>query len=318
MSLKDLIAKATFFLKGKILRTPLEFSKGLSEMLGVPVYLKMESLQITGSFKVRGALFYLSTLSEAEKKKGISACSAGNHGLGVAFAAREHGVSCTVYVPKGSDSAKKKKILETGAQLLESELIGYDETLIWAQERAKETGQHFITAFDDERIIAGNGGSIGVEILEDLPDVKNIVLPISGGGLGAGVAFATPGVRIIGCQLRDSAALKLSLQAGKAITSMPAIKTIAGGLEGGIGKTCFEILKERIFDLCLVSDRDLLQACHWMLEEHHHLIEPSGAAAVAACLKKRIPKLTGKTVFVLSGRNMALSLLQRTLNADLH
>ena len=176
------IAKAVSFLKGKIFRTPIEFSPDLSKIVGSPTYFKMESLQKTGSFKVRGALFYLSTLAEEEKRRGVAACSAGNHGLGVAYAAKEGCVPCVVYIPKGTDAVKRKKIVEMGAQVIESEWIGYDETLAWAKAEAERAGQHLISAFDDERIIAANGGSIGVEILEEMPDVENIILPISGGG----------------------------------------------------------------------------------------------------------------------------------------
>src|ERR1700722_4548084 len=131
-----LIEKASSFLEGKVRKTPMEFSPGLSQLLKVPVYLKLEFLQITGSFKIRGALFYLSTLSEKEKQRGVAACSAGNHGLGIAFAAKQMGVACTIFVPKNVDRAKYEKMLKLGAHVVRSEFTGYDDTLEWALEES--------------------------------------------------------------------------------------------------------------------------------------------------------------------------------------
>lgn len=313
----ELISQAIQFLQGKIYRTTLEYSSSLSELLEVPVYLKLEAHQITGSFKVRGALFYLSTLKESEKRKGVAACSAGNHGLGVAYAAKNAGVACTVYVPKSVDEAKSQKILKLGAQVIRSPFEGYDETLEWATNQVKISGQHMISAFDDERIMAGNGGTIAAEILTDLPEVENVIFPVGGGGLASGITYylgsMAPKVRLIGCQHVDSPALKLSLERGSAVTVLPAIDTVAGGIEGGIGESCFEVIKERINDVVLLTEEEIYEAVRWMLKHHQYVIEPSAVVTIAACLSGKMPKLTGKTVVLLSGRNVAYSTLQKII-----
>lgn len=307
----DLIAQATHYIKEKIRRTPIEYSPELSELLNAPIYLKLESQQITGSFKVRGALFYLSTLTQSQKEKGIAACSAGNHGLGVAYAAKLEHIACTVYVPKNVDHAKYTKILNLGAKVIKSQFNGYDDTLLWAENEVKKTNQHLITAFDDERIMAGNGGTLAAEILEDLPDLSNIIFPIGGGGLASGLAFylkaRNPSIKLIGCQHIHSPSLKLSLEKNEAQTHLPSLDTIAGGLEGGIGKKCFDILKTRIDHLALLSEHEIAQAFRWALQ-HTHLIEPSSAITIAATHK--LP-LSGKTLLLLTGRNIAYSTIQK-------
>lgn len=313
----DLIREASDFLRGKILRTPLEFSPRLSELVQAPVYLKLESQQITGSFKVRGALFYLSTLNEDEKQNGVAVCSAGNHGLGVAFAAKQMNVPCTVYVPKMADEVKKKKILDLGAAVIESEFIGYDESLIWAKNESRKARQHFVTAFDDPRIMAANGGSLALEIMEDLPDVQNVIFPVGGGGLGAGLSYyfksKNPTIKLIGCQHIESPGLHLSLQLNKAVTELPPIATIAGGLEGGIGEACFEVLKGRIDGVSLVSEKEIIEACRWILEHHQCLIEPTAAVTLAACITHKYQKSVGKTVIILTGRNVSFATLKKIL-----
>jgi threonine dehydratase len=312
-----LIEQAVSFLQGKIRKTPTEFSPALSELLKVPVYLKLECLQITGSFKIRGALFYLSTLQGKEKRNGVAACSAGNHGLGVAFAAKQMGIPCTVFVPKGIDQAKYSKMLKLDAQVEESEFRGYDDTLAWAEDEAAKNQWHFISAFDDERIMAGNGSSLAVEILEELPDIQNVIVPVGGGGLSAGIAYyikaKKPSSRIIGCQHILSPALKLSMDSGQAVTKLPPIETIAGGVEGGIGLKCFEILKHRISDVTLLSEEEIIQGFRWMLKNHQYLIEPTSGVAIASCIFNKIPNLIGPTALILTGRNVSYITLQRLI-----
>ena len=310
----DLILEAAEFLRNQIIYTPIEYSPGLSEILEVPTYLKLESLQITGSFKIRGALFYVSSLAPHQKENGIAACSAGNHGLGVAYAANKMGIRCTVYLPRNVDPVKKEKIRKLGAEIKESAFVGYDETLDWAKTEAAKNNQHLISAFEDERIMAANGGTIGAEIVEQVEDVQNVLFPVGGGGLGSGISYYLkekyPAIRLIGCQHIDSPGLHLSLQSGKAMTTLPSIETVAGGLEGGIGARCFDVLKDRITEVSLATETEIIQACRWMLGNHQHLIEPSAVVPVACCLHKKVPKLKGKTVLVLTGRNIAFSTLQ--------
>ncbi|MGE5196283.1 MAG: threonine ammonia-lyase [Anaerolineae bacterium] len=314
----SLIDQAVSFLEGKIRKTPMEFSAVLSECLKVPVYLKLECLQTTGSFKVRGALFYLSTLKAEERDSGVAACSAGNHGLGVAFAAKELGVPCTLFVPKSVDQAKYEKMLKLGATVKKSKFSGYDDTLEWAEEEAAKDHLHLISAFDDARIMAGNGGSLGYEILKEVPAVQNVVVPVGGGGLCSGIAYSIkaerPNARIIGCQHLESPALHLSLQSGVAVTRLTSVETVAGGIEGGIGERCFEILKHRIDEVALLSEQEIIKAFCWILEHHQYLIEPTAAVGVAACLFNKISHLNGPMVIILTGRNVSFQTL-RTLVA---
>lgn len=308
-----LIEKARNFLDGKIRKTPIEFSLGLTKLLHHPVYLKLECLQITGSFKVRGALFYLSTLSQEEKKKGIAACSAGNHGLGVSYAARELGIPCTVFVPKNVDQAKHDKIEKLGATVRKSQFIGYDDTLEWAEQEAAKEGLHLISAFDDDKIMAGNGGTLAAEVLDELPNVSNFILPVGGGGLSGGFSYylkaKNPKARFIACQHIDSPGLKLSLESGIAATKLPGIETVAGGLEGGLGSTCFKVLKDRVDDVILLNEEEIKQGFRWILENHQYLIEPTAAVAIAACLSSKT-QVTGSTVVVLPGRNVSYATLK--------
>ncbi len=266
---------------------------------------------------MRGALYYLSTLDEQQRRYGVAACSAGNHGLGVAYAAQLAKVPCVVYVPKNVDEAKRRKILKLGAHVIESDFIGYDDTLAWAMQQVALTNHHFISAFEDERIMAANGGTIAAEILEDLPDVENVLFPVGGGGLGGGLSYylksTKPTIYLIGCQHIDSPALKLSLEQGKAVTFMPSIETIAGGLEGGLGERCFNVLKGLIDEIALVTESEVREAVCWLLQHHQHLAEPSAVAGVACCLNRKVAQPTGKTVILLTGRNVAFSTLQSVI-----
>jgi threonine dehydratase len=313
----NLIEQADKFLEDKIYRTPIEFSSGLSHLAGSTVYLKLESEQITGSFKVRGSQFYLSTLTHEEKQKGVAACSAGNHGHGIAYAAKKAGIPCTIYLPKSVDSAKSQMIQKLDAKVVFSPFNGFDDTLVWAQKDIQRTGQHFISAFEDPRIMAGNGGTLAKEILKSVPDVANVVFPVSGGGLASGITYYfkehNPSIRMIGCQHIDSPALRISLDQGKAATVLPAIETLAGGLEGGIGEQCFEILKDRVDDLVLLTEDEIGEGVRWMLANHQYLIEPTAAVTVSSFLSKKIPKLSGKTVVLLSGRNISYENLKKLI-----
>lgn len=312
---RSLIERASAFLEGKVRKTPLEYSPVLSNLLEIPVYLKLECLQITGSFKIRGALFYLSTLTQEEKKRGVAACSAGNHGLGLAYAAREENIPCTIFVPKSVDQAKYEKILQLGAKVIKSQFAGYDDTLEWAEEQAEKQNLHMVTPFDDERIMAGNGGSLCHEIFEQLPTVENFIVPIGGGGLASGLSVYAQekkaSCRIIGCQHVDSPGYARSLEKGMAITKLPAIDTVAGGVEGGIGENCFAILQDRVSDVLLLKEEEIREGFRWMIENHQYLIEPTSAVTIGGCLKGNTLNLKGPTVVILSGRNVSLSTVQK-------
>jgi len=308
-----LIREAAEFLRGRVRRTPLEFSHGLSERLGVPVWLKLESMQLTGSFKIRGALFRLSRLSEAERRDGVVTCSAGNHGKAVAYAARQCGVRATVCVPRSVDRAKYEGMLTLRADVCVSEFDGYDDTEEWAREMAREQGRLFLSPFDDYAVMAANGGTVALEVLEDAPSAHAFILPVGGGGLAAGFAFAAPEGTIIACQHQSSPALPMSLAAGRAITKLPAVETMAGGVEGGIGALTFAVLGPRVSRVALVSEEEILDAVRWMVEHHQYLIEPTAAVTVAACLAGRVGKLNDPIVVIISGRNVSAAAAKKIL-----
>jgi threonine dehydratase len=313
----DRIQEAARFLSDRIRRTPADPSPELSAKLGVPVWLKLESLQVTGSFKIRGALFRFSRLTDAERKSGIVTCSAGNHGKACAYAGRELGIPTTIYVPRTVDEAKHRGMCAQGGEVVVSAFPGFDETEEWAREEARKSGRPFVSAFDDYDIMAGNGGTLGQEILDDLPGAKNFIAPVGGGGLGAGLSFLikekVTAARIIACQHEASPALKLSLEKGAAVTRLPFAETLAPGIEGGIGACTFEILGPRVDHVVLVNDEEIRAAIRWMLEEHQYLIEPTAAVVLAACLTGRVGTLSGPTVVVLSGRNVSYSTIHRVL-----
>ena len=314
-----LIEQARAFLAGRIRATLLEESPALAAILGVPVWLKLESLQVTGSFKIRGALFRLSRLSEEEKRAGIATCSAGNHGKAVAYAARSLGLVPTITVPSSVDESKYRAMVALGADVIRSDFPGYDDTEEWAIREAERSGRVWISAFDDEAIMAGNGGSLALEILEDVPDARGFVLPVGGGGMSAGLAFVVkekiPDATIVGCQHEASPALALSLERGHAVTRLPAVETAAGGIEGGIGARTFEVLRTRIDRVALVSEEEIFAGVRWMLENHQHLIEPSAAAAVGACLAGKAGRFEGPVVVIISGRNVSLETLKKILGS---
>jgi len=311
------IDAARALLEGRIRRTPVEPSPGLAEALGVPVALKLESLQVTGSFKVRGALFRLSRLSEGERAAGIGTCSAGNHGLAVAWAARELGLEAEVYVPSSVDAAKRQGIEALGARIVVSSWPGYDDTEAWARERIAAAGRIFVSAFDEPDVMAGNGGSLALEVLEQLPEARVFVMPVGGGGLSAGFSWVAKerlrDARVVGCQHRGSPGLALSLERGKAVTRLPALETVAGGVEGGLGRTCFEVLRDRVDHVELVSEEEIRAAVRWLLERHRYLVEPSAAVAVAACLAGRLPRFDAPVAVVLTGRNVAIATVRDIL-----
>ena len=238
-----LIEEAAAFLKPRIHRTPLEESPALSNILGVPVFLKLEFLQITGSFKLRGAMFRLSQLNETEKLAGVVTCSAGNHGWAVAYAARLLEIPATVYLPAEVDESKERGIASLGATVVRSKFPGYDNTEAFALSQAKALNLTFVSPYDDFAVMAANGGTLAREILEVVPGIRTFLTPVGGGGLAAGLGFYIksifPDSPLVACQHLDSPALKLSLERGEAVTELPPIRTLAGVIEGGIGTLTF-------------------------------------------------------------------------------
>jgi threonine dehydratase len=288
----------------------MEFSDGLTEKLRVPAWLKLEHLQITGSFKIRGAFFRLSRLTEEERRRGIVTCSAGNHGKGVAYAARELGIPATIYVPSTIDEVKLRGIRAAGARAEVAPFPGFDETNEWAREQAEREGKPFLSAFDDPAVMAGNGGTLAAEILEDLPEVRNFIFAVGGGGLGAGLSYLVrerkAGCRLIAVQHELSPALQLSFERGSAVTKLSGAETLAAGVEGGVGEQTFEVMRTRLDDVVLVSEAEILAATCWVAEQHQYMIEPSAAVALAACLVGKIGGLAGPAAVILTGRNVGM------------
>jgi threonine dehydratase len=315
-----LIQEAATFLAGRIRRTPIEPSPALSTILGVPVSFKLESLQLTGSFKIRGALFRISRLTADERRTGVLTCSAGNHGKGVAYAARGAGVRAVICVPRSIDRSKHDAMVALGADVRVSEFDGYDDTEAWAKQMAIDERLAFLSAFDDYDVIAGNGGTVALEVLEDAPDARTFIMPVGGAGLSGGFAFAAkqahPDSMFIGCQHALSPALRLSLDAGRAITKLPAVETLAAGVEGGIGAVAFPVLAPFVNRVALVTEDEILDAVRWMLVNHQYLIEPTAAVALAACLTRKVGKLTSPAVVVITGRNVSLETARKTLCAS--
>jgi len=313
----ELVLEARKALAGRIRRTPTEFSAALSDAAKVPVFLKLESLQLTGSFKIRGAFFAFLNLSDEERQRGIVTCSAGNHGKAVAYVARELGVPAEIHVPRSVDESKYQGMLALGANVARSAFDGFDETEQLAKAEAARTGRRFVTAFDDDLILAANGGTLAAETIEDCLAARTFLLPVGGAGLAGGFAFyaktALPDARVVGCQHALSPALALSLERGEAVLRLPPVETTAGGLEGGIGKTGFDVLKSRIDGVALMTESEIFDAVRFMLDKHQYLIEPSSAVTVAAILTGKAGRLDSPVAAVISGRNVALPTLRRIL-----
>ncbi|MFT5142936.1 MAG: threonine dehydratase [Rhodothermales bacterium] len=309
----DLVDQAERFLEPIIRTTPVEPCPTLSSRLGVPVWLKLEFLQVTGSFKIRGAYFALARLNQAGVRTAAT-CSAGNHGVGMAYAARALGMRVQIYVPREVDPAKVMLLESLGADVVKSALDGFDETELWAMDQISRDGLPFVSAYDDEVVLAGNGGTLMREMRRQVPGLHTVVVPVGGGGMSGGIALsdAAPS-RLVAAQTAASPALALSLERGKAVTRLKAADTLAGGLEGGIGETGFAALRGSVSQVVQVSEPALKHAVRWMLAEHRFLIEPSSAVPIAACLDPGI-EVEGETVVVISGRNIGIETLKRILS----
>jgi threonine dehydratase len=313
MTLKDLKA-AKARIKGAVVHTPLIFSPALSRISGGEVYLKLENLQTTGSFKLRGALNRLILLKERGEGQRVVAASAGNHGQGVAYAAAQLGLAATIVMPEGASISKQMATQNYGAQVI---LHGQDVSQAVEKARTLEAdGYVFIHPYDDPDVIAGQG-TLGLEILEDLPEVEAVVVPVGGGGLAAGLTLALkgskPGVLIIGVQTMQVPSLVEAFRQG-APTPVPARPTLADGIRVPlIGKLPFEILQKHLLDLVLVEEREITQALLFLLEGKKILAEGAGAVTTAAFLFHLATRSPGRVVLVVSGGNMDIPLLERVV-----
>jgi len=318
VTLDDVVAAQA--LLGSIIRpTPLEFSGALSDRVGGDVHLKCENLQRAGSFKIRGAYTRMSRLSDEEKARGVVAASAGNHAQGVALAAQLLGIESTVFMPLG---APIPKLMATRAYGAHVEQLGtsIDECLVRAKQFETETGAVLIHPFDHVDIVAGQG-TCGLEILEQCPDVKTIVVSAGGGGLLAGIATAVkakrPDVRVIGVQAEMAAAYPQSLAAGKPVP-LTSMATMADGIAVGCpGEVPYAIVRELVDSIETVSEAALSRGLLFLLERAKLLVEPAGAAAVARLLDAGKGVYEGPVVAVLSGGNIDPLLLLRIIRFGL-
>jgi threonine dehydratase len=290
--------------------TPVYPSETLSRLAARPVHLKAENLQRTGAFKIRGAVNTIATLSHEERAAGVAAASAGNHGQAVAWAAREAGIAATIFMPQDSPMAKVDATRNYGARV-ELVGVGFDESLAAAQEHVESTGATFVHAFEDERVIAGQG-TIGLELAEQLPEARTVVLPIGGGGLAAGIAIALratrPDVRIVGVQAENMCPFAGGTDHRYTIAEGIAVKQP--------GALTSSILRELLDDVVTVSDDQISHAIVLLLERTKLLVEGAGAASVAAVLAGKVGGEDDVAV-LLSGGNIDATLLIQVMRHGL-
>lgn len=317
IDLAEIEAAATL-LDGVAVNTPMQESRWLSEIVGAPVLLKCENLQRTGSFKIRGAYVRMSKLDESERARGVVAASAGNHAQGVALAAQLLGIKATVFMPDGAPIPKVNATLAYGAEVI---FLGasVDDALIGAGRFAEETGAVLIHPFDHRDVVAGQA-TCGLEILEQAPGVETVLVPTGGGGLVAGIALAIkaqrPDVRVIGVQAEGAAAYPTSLQAGRPVP-LEVMSTMADGIAvARPGQVPFAAVRDLVDGIVTVGEESISRALVLLLERAKMVVEPSGAAAVAALLDD--PRAFGNSaVAVLSGGNVDPLLLAKLIQHGL-
>lgn len=313
------IKRAAKVLDGTVIRTPLVYSPTLTRIAGFKVYLKLENLQITGSFKVRGASFKILSEGPGIGKLGVVAASAGNHAQGVAMAASRADLPSTIVMPEWASISKQEATRGYGGEvILEGQSLA--DSIAKALELAKE-GRTFIHPFDDESIITGQG-TIGLEILEDMPDADVIAVPVGGGGLAAGICVAAkainPGIRIVGVQAQTCPSALMALETGE-IVSVDSRRSIADGINvRQIGNIPFDILSRKLDGVVLADEDRIAEAVIMLLDRKKILAEGAGAVCVAALLAGEIEvPAGGKAVLVVSGGNIDISLLDRVIRRGL-
>ena len=312
----DNFYKARFVLSKVIRKTELVHTPRINPESDV--YLKPECLQKTGSFKIRGAYYKISQLTDEEKAKGVIACSAGNHAQGVALGATAMGVKSLICLPEGAPISKVEATKRLGAEVCLVPGV-YDDAYQKALQLKDEHGYTFVHPFDDENVIAGQG-TIGLEILEQLPEVEQVVVPIGGGGLISGVAFAIkqlkPSCKVIGVQAGVVASMYASRQAGK-VTTVPDAATLADGIHVLTpGSLTFEMCQKYVDEIVTVSEDEIAAAILALLEVQKTVAEGAGATPVAACMSGKVDT-TKKTVCVVSGGNVDVTTLSRVITRGL-
>ncbi|MDN5321791.1 MAG: threonine dehydratase [Clostridia bacterium] len=306
-------------LAGVIHHTNLDLSHTFSELSGNKVYLKTENLQKTGSFKIRGAYNKIASLDEKEKQKGVIAASAGNHAQGVAFGANKAGIPATIVMPEGAPLSKVIATRGYGANVL---LYGsiYDDAFNKAQEIQNETGAVFVHAFDNKEVIAGQG-TIGLEILDELPDVDAILVPIGGGGLISGIATAVKSlkssIKIIGVEAEGAACVKTSREKGE-VFPLTSVHTIADGIAVKCpGSFTFDLIQKYVDDVVTVSDEEIASTILLLLERAKLVAEGAGATALAALVYRKNLIKNKKVAVIVSGGNIDVNFMSRIIEKGL-
>ena len=313
----DKIYHAAFVLKEVARRTDLIYAPNL--LSDAELYLKTENLQVTGSFKLRGAYYKISQLSDEQKKAGIIACSAGNHAQGVALAATRQGAQSVVYMPDSAPISKVEATKRLGAEVV---LVAgaYDDAYAAAVKAQEETGATFIHPFDDDEVIAGQG-TIGLEILEQMRDVDAVIVPIGGGGLISGVAYAIkqlqPSVKVYGVQASNAPSMFESHRQGHQIT-LDTVHTFADGIAvKHPGDTTFSLVEQYVDDIATVSEDEIATAILAMIEKQKLIAEGAGAVSVAAAMFHKLPIQGKKVVCLVSGGNIDVNILSRVITRGL-
>lgn len=313
----DKIYHAAFVLKEVARRTDLIYAPNL--LSDAELYLKTENLQVTGSFKLRGAYYKISQLSDEQKKAGIIACSAGNHAQGVALAATRQGAKSVVYMPDSAPISKVEATKRLGAEVV---LVAgaYDDAYAAAVKAQEETGATFIHPFDDDEVIAGQG-TIGLEILEQMRDVDAVIVPIGGGGLISGVAYAIkqlqPSVKVYGVQASNAPSMFESHRQGHQIT-LDTVHTFADGIAvKHPGDTTFSLVEQYVDDIATVSEDEIAAAILAMIEKQKLIAEGAGAVSVAAAMFHKLPIQGKKVVCLVSGGNIDVNILSRVITRGL-
>ena len=301
----DDVLAASRRLEGITRRTTLRRSRELGAIAGCDVFLKLESEQTTGSFKLRGAFNLISSLPAEVQRRGVVASSAGNHGLGVAWASHHFGIPATIFVPETAPRVKREGIAALGATV-DAESPNYDAAMERAIAFAEEHGATFIHPCTGRALLAGQG-TVAAEILEELPELGTLIVPVGGGGLLGGCAAllrdVAPGVRIVGAQSENTAAMARSLEASK-IVHIPSLPTLADGLAGDIDEVAFDIGVHSLDEIHTVSEDAIGRAIAWLARAEHIVVEGAGAVGVAALREGVVREPAGPVAVVVSGGNI--------------
>ena len=313
----DNIYRASFALKSIIRRTDLIYAPQINPES--QIYLKPENLQYTGSFKLRGACYKIACLTEEEKKKGVIACSAGNHAQGVALGATKNGIDSLICLPEGAPISKVEATKRYGAKVCLVPGV-YDDAYQKALQLKEEKGYTFIHPFDDEYVIAGQG-TIGLELLNQLPDVEAVIVPVGGGGLISGVAFALkslkPDVNVYGVQAQGAASMLRSIEDAHR-ECLPSVSTVADGIAvKEPGEITFDICRKYVDGIVTVTEDEICAAILALMEQQKLIAEGAGAVSVAAAMFNKVPVAGKKTICLVSGGNIDVTILSRVISRGL-